>query len=86
MGPNLVRIFNIGVDIHPRKNPMLWCLLEIMCMLVICSYRGAQVLGKFHILSTQAPLYNIVTFANFEVGLDIKPENVPAFIAGHHLP
>ena len=43
-------------------------------------------LGKFHILSTQAPLYNIVTFANFEVGMDIKPENVPAFIAGHHLP
>ena len=55
-------------------------------MLVICSYRGAQVLGKFHILSTQAPLDNIVTFANFEVGMDIKPENVSAFIAGHHLP
>ena len=48
--------------------------------------QGSSSVGQVSYLVYSGPLYNIVTFANFEVGMDIKPENVPAFIASHHLP
>ena len=49
--------------------------------------QGSSSAGQVsYLVYSGPPLQHIVTFANFEVGMAIKPENVPAFIAGHHLP